>query len=117
MYLLPGSTKRFYSRLRAISVHISPEIYSQANIRDPGGGFKRQVLLLLKGGVIDSPQTPTSLLLVAGRWQHGLGFSLENCLRSWSVMPVPRGCLVAIQGWALFFREPCEEGVWGGAVV
>lgn len=40
-HLLPSSTERFYSRLRAISVRISPEIYSQANIRDPSGGFKR----------------------------------------------------------------------------
>lgn len=29
----------------------------------------------------------------------------------------PGGCLVAIQGWALFFREPCEEGAWGGGGV
>lgn len=62
LHLLLSSTKRFYSRLRAISVHISPEIYSQANIRDPSGGFKRQVLLLLKEGVMDSLRRPASLL-------------------------------------------------------
>lgn len=71
--LLPSSTKRFYSRLRAISVHISPEIYSQANIRDPSGGFKRRVLLLLKEGVMDSLGDPPPAC-VAGRWQHGLAF-------------------------------------------
>lgn len=76
-HLLLGSTERFYSRLRAISVHISPEIYSQANIRDPSGGFKRQVLLLLKEGMIDSLRRPTSLLL-GGR---AVGFGLENRLR------------------------------------
>lgn len=106
LYLLPSSTKRFYSRLRAISVHISPEIYSQANIRDPSGGFKRRVLLLLKEGVMDSLRRPTSFFHVARQWQHGLGFSQEN-LCTLSVMLAPevpwRGIMT--QGWVLVFSE------------
>lgn len=110
MRLLPSSTKRFYSRLRAISVHISPEIYSQANIRDPSGGFKRQVLLLLKEGVMDSLRRPTSLLRAAWWWQHGLEFSQENSLRTrvscWH--PEVPWWRIMIQGWAPLLREPWE---------
>lgn len=117
--LLRSPTKRFYSRLRAISVHISPEIYSQANIRDPSGGFKRQVLLLLKAGVIDSPRRPTSLLLGgrAGAARTGLqpgnpSTKSECCART------PRG---VCGEWGEPGPGPILQGAWqvgvGAAVV
>lgn len=97
--LLPSSTKRFYSRLRAISVYISPEIYSQANIRDPSGGFKRRVLLLLKEGVMDSLRRHTSLLHAAGRavaaWT---GVQLGELPGKLECPPAPRGALVEDNG-------------------
>lgn len=45
---------------------------------------------------------------MAGQWQHGLGFGLENRLRV-RVPRGPAGCLL------VFFREPCRW-VWGAVV-